>query len=191
MSAARCCVAIAVLSLSVAAIAAGQTIRYSTFDRMYVKLKQPVEPVSPRATIVLMMYHSYPTSLHNVRIEGQAPGVSVACAEPAVSEMLPTTMIDVPVRIARVKESLTSDSIDLTLTLRADEVAKPATLHFNVPMTEEGAARLAQETAMPVGEIEIRVDPRRDYTFAAYSGVVAVLIAALVWRRWRMEQDRG
>jgi hypothetical protein len=194
--------AIAILLLSLCATAAGQEPRYGTLDRLYVKLKEPVLPVAPKATLRLMMYHSYPTSLCNIRIEGTAPGVTVECADPAVAEMLPTSVIEVPLRLSLAAEPPTSavsteseppasDTVELTLTIRADEVAKPATLHFDIPVTEEAADRVAQDMAMPVGEIEVHVNPRRDYMYALYVGVTVLLVAALVWRRVRMERSRG
>jgi hypothetical protein len=185
----RCVTPIALL-LSACGLVWGEGPRYSSFDRLYIKLKEPVPPIAPRGTLVLLLYHRYPTSLTDLRIAGSSPGLVVDSADPAVDELLPTSMIEVPVRVM-LNRKAPSDTAELTLLIKANEVARPATLRFRIPLTSEGAARLAQQTATPVGEIEVRVSPHRDYQFAVYVTVTAVLIAALVWRRLQVERSHG
>ena len=124
MGPARCRLAWAVLFVSLCAVSGAEEPRFAGFDRLSVKLQQPILPVDPDGEIVLMMYHNYPSSLTNVRVVGSAPGLTVECADPAVGEMLPTSFAEVPLRLA-LTEPASAEMLDLELTITADEVASP------------------------------------------------------------------
>jgi hypothetical protein len=177
-----------VLSLSGALYAAKDT-EYAALDRLYVKAKDPLPIVPSRDPLILLMYHSYPTPLRNLRITSRTEGVAVTTSDPALKQMLPTIIVEIPVTVQA--KDVSGDTIEIDLAVTVDEVKKPAILHYTLPTSAKAAAAVETRNALPVGQIEVKIEPHGNISYGVYVAGTLLLIALVVWRYRRTERERG
>ena len=176
------------LSLSGVVHAATDT-QYAGLDRLFVKAKDPLPIVPGRDPLILLMYHSYPTPLHNMRITSRTKGVTVTTSDPALKQMLPTIIVEVPVMV-QAKDHR-GDTLEIDLALKVDEVEKPAILHYTLPTSAKAAKDVETRNAMPVGQIEVKIEPHGNISYSVYVAVAVGLILLLIVRHVRTERERG
>jgi hypothetical protein len=150
---------------------------YATTDKISYKIDAPV---GAGGEVTVLLYHSYPTALHNVTL---TPDSSVAeLRQPATLERLKPTTIE-PVRLAlALTGEPSSDRVMVPVTISADELDQDATIEIPVAVTAQAAAAISKELSIPVGTTTVRVLPFSNLIIYFCVAAVVAGIGIVVWR---------
>lgn len=150
---------------------------YATTDKLSYKIDAPV---SAGGEVGVLLYHSYPTALHNVTL---TPDSSVAeLRQPATLERLkPTTMETVRLALA-LKGETSADWVMVPVTISADELDQDATIKVPVAVTAQGAAAVNKELSIPIGATTVRVLPFSNLIIYFCVAAVVAGIGIVIWR---------
>jgi hypothetical protein len=147
-----------------------------------VKPELPLRAVREQGQVTLLLYHTYPTSLHHLRLRGRSDVLQVTTEPPDLAELEPTVIASVTLHLRR-RGALFGDTAALPLEFSADEMSCRQTLSLTVPLTPPGEAAANEALSLPVGQVEVVVTKMGRVAYASQVAVALLLLAWLVGRR--------
>jgi hypothetical protein len=155
---------------------------FASWDKFFYNVAQPVRAVRPTGSLKVMVYHSYPTALTNVRISGSGYSVVVDSVDPPVMAKLnPTEIKPFTVRL-RVTRTSKQDTVPIALIVSADQLRDPKPINLTVPLTPKGEKEVATALSVPVGKMDLEV---RRWGYEIYYLYLLPMILLLGWFFWR------
>ncbi len=172
------------LALGYAAPASEQ-VRYATWDQFFYKAQLPLPAAAPEGRVTLLVYHSYPGPLHDVRLMGRSEGLTVLRQPAPRAQLDPTEIVAFPM-VVRRREGATGATASLEVELHARELPAGKTIALTVPLTAQAAQELQQQLTVPVGAMEVRVGGFGNQVYVLYLLPMLALLAWWGWRRRRL-----
>ena len=148
--------------------------RYATWDKLFIKPDAPLAAISDEGSLTLLVYHQYPTPLHNLRAEATSEVLTFAA--PATLATMPPTEIHSLKLTAKRRGQTTRDVSRITVTLSADELAEPTTWQTDLPLTRAGERLANDPLTMPAGEVQVMVVRSSKGTYLAQIGIALLLL---------------
>lgn len=161
----------------------GEPDRYPGWDKLFIKPQLPLTTVAPTGEVTLLLYHSYPAALHNLRVAVKSETLELTGPAPAIAMLEPTLIKAVKLPL-RVKQPSTEDTCTLHVLFTADDVARPEDYTVIVPLTAHGVDGANRSYALPVGQISVFVTPRGNFWYRVEC-VLFVLVMVWFFRRKR------
>lgn len=167
-------------------VLAGQPDRYPGWDKLYVKPQLPLTAIqSSGGDVTMLLYHSYPAALHNLRLAVRSDVLELVGPAPAIAEMEPTLIRSLKLPV-RVKAATKDDTCTLHVLFTADEIAKEEDYTVIVPLTKHGEQGANQSYSMPVGQISVILAPRGNLVYAFECVLLVVVLGWFFWRKRRV-----
>ena len=160
------------------------TETYTTFEKLSYNVEGPVRAVRDGGEVTVTLYHAYPSALHNVRMNGSSDVLDVSVVPAVVEKLKPTLFQSFTVHVS-LKRPVETDRVVVPLTIRADEFAGEPTIEVTVPLTAAAERAVNEALALPVGEVEIRVQPHSNVAYYAYALATVGILVWLVVRKRR------
>ncbi|MCC7494033.1 MAG: hypothetical protein IT204_16870 [Fimbriimonadaceae bacterium] len=154
--------------------------QFPAWDQFFVKPAAPLVVLAPAGELTLLVYHSYPESLHELTVRA-LPGALTGERAVTVDALEPTVLRELPLSLRRTATA-SGDTATVRLEFAARELAAPRTLELELPLTPAGAQRLNAALAVPVGELPVLISKRAKVTYALQ---IAGLLAMLAWWWYR------
>lgn len=172
-----------VCGLLCAGLAGAQQVEFATWDKLFVKPQVPLRAVADEGEAVLLLYHSYPSSLHHLRLTVTGEAVELRGQPPVLDELVPTVIEPVTLRLRR-RGAPAGDTASVTVTFSADELSSGQAMTLVLPLTPAGEAKANAALTVPVGELEVVISPRgRMVCILQVLAVAALLIWWLARQR--------
>jgi len=165
--------------------AGAQEPQYATWDRLFVKPELPLRAVVERGEVTLLLYHTYPSTLHHLRLSGGGAAFEVTADPPELAELEPTLIVPVKLHLRR-RGPMSGDTLTVPVEFAADEMSRRQTLDLTVPLTPQGEATGNEALSVPVGQVDVVVTKMGRVTYALQIGAVLLLLAWLVGRRRKL-----
>ena len=176
-----------VIGFMVTGVCASEDAKYGTWDKFFYNVQLPLEAVVGTSRIKLLVYHSYPGSLHDLRVVARGDARLQVIAEPAPLRVLdPTEIQPIVLKLRRMEPAGSfpnKDTAALTVEFRAREFAQPKSLELMVPLTPKGESELNERMSTPVGRMEVKVGGLGNQVYYLYLIPMLALLAWLLWRR--------
>lgn len=185
MTRSRLRAACAALGLLICVPCSAQAPTYGAWDQFFYKVRTPLPPAAPSAEVTLLVYHSYPGPLHDVRATATGESLEVT-GQPAPLETLDPTEINRLTFAVRSGGAARADQATLRIALRARELPGEKAIAVTVPLTAEAADEVNEAMRVPVGAMEVRVGGLGNQVYLLYLIPMLGLIGWLLWRRKRL-----
>jgi hypothetical protein len=150
---------------------------YTTFEHIEYNVERAACTGPETGEVTVTLYHRYPSSLHNLRLQGTSNVADVRVEPPAVQEFKPTLFQSFTVHVSPTQPPET-DRIVIPLNIHADEFSGEASIEVTVPLTEDAEREVNAALCVPVGEVEVRVTPYGNLVYLAY---IAACLAIIGW----------
>ncbi len=173
----------ALVLLACAGAALAAEARYSNWDQFFYHVQVPVKAAAPASEVTLLVYHSYPTTLHEVGATAASDTLVVTRPAAVMKELDPTEQRSFTFAVQR-KANAEGTQATLEVTLHARELSGAKPIAVTVPLTKEAEQELQQRQSVPVGAMEVRVGGWGNQVYVVYLIPMLLLIAWVVWR-WR------
>lgn len=168
-------------------LSSSQEERYANWDRFFYNVQLPLKVIMPTGKVKLLVYHTYPTPLHDVRIIVHSNFFVASVEPPIFKELEPTLIKDYTINLRlKDKTDAQKDKDSLTVEFRAKEMPKPKSVTLPVPLTQKGEKEVNEELSIPVGRMEIKVGGLGNEVYYFYLLATIALLILLLWRRRKM-----
>lgn len=159
--------------------------RYATWDQFFYKVHAPIAPAAPATEVTLLVYHSYPGPLHDVRIVGHSALLTVTRQPKPLAKLDPTEIVSLLFAVKYTGRTQAGEAT-LQLELRARELVGAKTVEVTVPLTAQASRQLGDRAALPVGTMEVRVGGFGSQVYVIYLLPSLALLGWWLWRRKRL-----
>jgi len=162
-----------------------QSVKYAGWDRFFYKFQLPIKAAAPDTQVRMSIYHSYPSTLHNVRVNSDSKAIEVS-TRPAAIRALDPTLIQSMVLHVRLKDTRVGQSTGkLALSLSADELPSSKPVVLTIPLTTSAEKEVNEAMAVPVGRMEVTVGGLGRAGIYIYAALIVILLVWFVRRRAR------
>jgi len=159
-------------------------VQFAIWDRMFVKPQLPLRVVGEEGEVTLLLYHAYPSSLHNLRLSSPHPAFEMTADPPVVKEFEPTVFLNVTLHFRR-RALVAGDTVVVPIEFSAEEMARSQAFDLTLPLTPQGEREVNEALSIPVGQVEVRVARFGEEVYYFYLVPMGLLLAWLLWRRTR------
>jgi len=165
--------------------AGGQAARYGTWDKFFYKVQAPVKAAAPGSEVTLLVYHSYPEPLHDVRAVARGAGLTVMRQPAPQKDLPPTEIVSLPISVMRT-EAARGETVTLQVEFQAAELPGSKAVDVTVPLTAKAEQELYEQMSVPVGAMEVRVGGLGNWSYVVYLALSLALLGWVLWRRRRL-----
>ena len=184
-----CMVCLSLLVASALAIPCfAQKSNYATWDRFFYKFQLPIKAAAPESQVRLSVYHSYPSTLHNVRVLCDSKVMRVVTRPGTIPVLDPTEIRTIVLDVRNSGQTNARSTAKLALRLVADELAGSRPIILTVPLTKAAEGEVAEAMAMPVGRMEVTVSALGRAGLYIYAALTVLVLAWFLRRRARAER---
>ena len=164
-----------------------QQAGYGTWDKLFYTPQLPVPAAEPTADVTVLVYHSYPTPLHDFQAVAQSDVLTVTKQPAPLARLDPTEVKSLTFSVRAARKQAATTAV-LQVTFRAKELHGTKSVKVTVPLTAAAEKELQQELAVPVGAMEVRIGGWGNQVYLIYLVPMLLLIAWMLWRRRRLAQ---